>query len=133
MTKMSKHREAMAESIVDRRRGSSNSGHLFSAVLPPRSPPPLFNVALDSASARCTSQYNVCTLSKPCFLLLCRGQSRLFSGQKRRKIKREAALRVTVFHYPKQFKYHPCCESHKELGHLVTLSQRAFRDLYTVF
>lgn len=105
---MSKHREAMAESIVNWRRGSSNSGHLFSAVLPPRSSPPLFNVALDLASAQHMSQYNVCSLSKPCFRFLYRGQSRLISGhQKKRriKIKRVAALRVTVFHSHEHYIY----------------------------
>lgn len=144
---MSKHREAMAESIVNWRRGSSNSGHLFSAVLPPRSSPPLFNVALDLASARCTSQYNVCSLSKPCFRFLYRGQSRLISGhqkKRKRKIKRVAALRVTVFqnheHYIYIFWalnlwwiYHPSRESHKELGHLVTERFQRAWSLYPVF
>lgn len=138
---MSKHREAMAESIVNWRRGSSNSGHLFSAVLPPRSSPPLFNVALDLASARCTSQYNVCSLSKPCFRFLYRGQSRLISGhqkKRRRKIKRVPALRVTVFQNHEHYIYifselWTCDESIIQVvSHtksLVTWSQSAFREL----
>lgn len=134
---MSKHREAMAESIVNWRRGSSNSGHLFSAVLPPRSSPPLFNVALDLASAQHMSQYNVCSLSKPCFRFLYRGQSRLISGhQKKRriKIKRVAALRVTVFHSHEHYIYIFFSEIWtlevvSYTKSLVTWSQRAFREL----